>query len=542
MKTLNRRSFIKIASCTVGSACLSSIPFVSRAGNQKKEKAGTALLLKRKASEAFYRRNYKLAEELYGNLVKEYPSDISCYDGLAKVFYQRHDYISVIRLFEDALGHNENMHMFYDRLSRAYKRLSLGNLKQKTEYGKEELFSKSVGLYLKAMALAPDKVYLRMGLLDTLNSLSKKNNQLEKRGEEKIVLPEALWKQINEKTNAYKNKWEHRSVQKEDSTLSDKEIENKISKLSNRSRRKLYFDDEYQERYKTLERKKKAYLSILFYRSIAKKDANKAGKLYSSISSCEARDTQIKGKFIAFLEKQENYSFLENFYRNEMNTNPCFWTNIGLARAVFLRARKENNIIGVNDSLSMYKELQLKQNEDAFSAKACGAISNGLNDGNIFLNGYSKGREELLKGLQKIGYGGIADSLYIKYAENYLREGNSKQAEQILLVINRKIEISQENISNDPLLSVVKDASKHKKYLEENGIVKKKRKNRGKRLSDMSLRTTIQEGNEENKNVDMLYSLAKLYRQTGDTPSLEKILNEIRGIDPNSSFLRKRRK
>lgn len=536
MKTsYNRRKFLKAAALSIGSVSITSIPFIAKAEQKMitKTPISSSLSLKRKAAEAFYKKEYDIAQNLYETLIKENPSDISCYDGLSKVFNHKSDYLSAIRIFKQGLDLNETNPVFYDRLAKALSRLSLGSLKQEKIYNGGNLFEESAHLYLKAISIAPDKKYLRLGLLDTIQDLSVKNKQLISIGKTGIDISSDLLTEIENKTDAYKSfrlkKYTHKII----SSLSVKQLENNITRLESKKRRKLYFDSEIQERYHSMQKTQKMFLSTLFYKAIEQNDITKTIDLFDKIKKCDARDTHIKGKTVKFLTKQERYSDIVNLYESQKIVSP--WEIVGLSKAILLKSEKENNLSDIMQSIQLYQELQqLNIN----NLKLNFSIYNGLGECYLILKNYNKCRQTYLQGIEKTGYGHISESLCVKYAESYLSEGKVELAE-ILLISLKGTSVNEDKTSviNDNLImDTIEKVKQEKKWVRDNGLSKnrKSKQHTTYRISDTTKVSELQ-------NLNILYSLAKLYEKTGNTNALNQTLSEIQEQSSSNPFLKKRK-
>lgn len=536
MESFNRRKFIKTLLLGAGAFYIPTFPLFSRILDENDViKNAFNSVQKKEALDYFYRREYSRAESAYKELIRAYPKDVSCYDGLAKVYAKNYKQIEIIELYQKGVDLNKDSPVFYDRLGRALNALSLGNLKYEQSYiqstGDDFLIQSSALLYLKAIDLAPDKRYLREGLLDTLKCLDKKNKDLERREKSRLQLDGQIQIMVEEKIVAYRRDWLQSRKPKKNNLnhLEETRLYELIEKVEKTDRRKLYFDDEQQCRHEGIQSITKKYYYPLLYNAIAKKEPELAKERYERLKECDLKDSHSKGQIIKYFKKSGSYQKLIEFYNSESVSLQSFWTKAGLIQATLNKNKKDGNLELFKDIIESLHNLA--DENEIHSAKKYGFIYGGLAEGHFRLKEYDKGRKELLNAFDYIIDGGVAKSLIIRYAESYMMESKDKTTQGILynLLGQNKSGIS----ISDPILAIITKGKEYTIEKEKNSLRNPKQRVRASSRSVNSNYTA--------DDLKVFYSLAKCYEQTNNKPELLNTLSAIESINSNDAFAKNRR-
>lgn len=128
------------------------------------------------AREAFYKKEYAVAEELYRQLIALQPQAVEGYDRLAKVYLAQQKSVEACRLRLSGMTLNPNNIAFSERYAKELMRIAVGDLRagrtMASEIDSESLFETAIKLYCTNIERAPEKKYLRFGLLDAVGDLS----------------------------------------------------------------------------------------------------------------------------------------------------------------------------------------------------------------------------------------------------------------------------------------------------------------------------------------------------------------------------------
>lgn len=520
----SRRKFLKTILLGTGGVLASpfSFPLFSNI-IQPVDTKSAILEQKRNALRAFYLREYDKAEELYKNLILKCPSDITCYDGLINIYNKHSKYIDAIELLEKGLSKNKSSPVFYERLARSLIKLSLGNLKQESEYiirsGNDFLIKRSINLYLDAINIQPDKKYLREGLLDALKSLSKKNQILQKKNLPVLKLDLATEQNVTRESSAYKEVWERtRNSEKNNlHKLNENKLSNLLDKCKKKKRREIYFEDERQLREDSIrEFNGKCYRALLI-KSIHAKNIESATQCYGLLKQNTPKDSFSKGKIVHFYNRISAYDSLESLYELEVSEKDhSVWSEISLART----------FIKQNRNTAQSKEIlnNIKNTFYSEQSKLQGAIAFNLAELNFRANDYNSGRQNLMEAMNALLVGGVVNSLVISYAISFLKEGEYLKAKNILLRYTGDDKVK----CNSEIDTVIKRAQAFKKEKRREAI-----KNNG-----MLKNAYADEELASRESLGAYYALAKTYKRMGDSRGLVEVMNTIRKIDPDDKFLK----
>lgn len=199
--------------------------------------------LKREAKTAFYKHDFTKATQLYRQLINVSPQDITCYDGLRKVYGANQNTLAITKLYKKGYNLNSENTDFADRYARSLVSLATGNCKHEQLYRNENeninLFEEAIATYNKAIIQTPQNTNLRIGLHHTMVAYNRKNCQLQKKQSKLISISDEtlktaysfLTEHIQKSTNSFKN-----------ITQPNPDYTAFIYKVANKKRRNLYTD------------------------------------------------------------------------------------------------------------------------------------------------------------------------------------------------------------------------------------------------------------------------------------------------------------
>ena len=208
------------------------------------------------AKEAFYRKDFRRAEELYLQSIRLAPAAICFYDGLENVYGATGDILASVQLFNNGIILNPRIISFYDRAARSLMRLELGRKFLARQYRdsirSESLLQDAKTLYETAISI-DRKLYLTQGLAKVQHKIDTNAVNIDyTRDAENIAL-----RRLNR--SRYK---EHFANQ------SDNKILQYLERIDLKRRTLLYTQKEIDQRAKHIILQKKKYLRILLSRRL----------------------------------------------------------------------------------------------------------------------------------------------------------------------------------------------------------------------------------------------------------------------------------
>lgn len=532
MKNVNRREFIKKGLFASATLLLSLTPFqkvFSKTSNSGLLNDGDSnisedyLRLQKKAKEYFYQKDFSNAENTYRQLVTQFPTYISGYDGLAKTFYAQNKPLDAAEVYRQAYILYPEDILVCDRYARAIVRLSLGNRKLEKIFSEKinekKLINYAANLYIDRIKETKnkDKQFLYYGLLDVKRSLEKYNTSQRRIGKPEISFNNSIDNKIENLTTKYSQKWEYTRKKKKKNDYQAKsflEAKTRYAKSIKRAKRQLNFDDEIQHR----DKEEKKYLKSLYYpvflAALKSKTTQEVEDTYKAISKIDSNDYHSTGRVINYYRRQKMYDNLVEFQKKKHTENPTFWNAISYAQSLRLQSKKENKKQLCQKALTLYQGIELNEKDiKSYLNYHCGII-----DCYQQLQMYSDVRNSVLKALEKfpLGYTPIV----LSYIRSWTNEGNTDFALKAYQMILKGLD--DNTLSNDP---IYKYLTQLKLKVEKNGGYSVENKGYGI--------------NKENY-LDIHYGLFETYKAMKNSKSKKEVLNTIIKIDPNNTFALKR--
>ena len=519
MKKYNRRNFLKHLALGTGALFLS--PLVSKAESSVAASGSNPDKLQslRAAKEAFYRRQYLRAEQLYQQIIAQYPDEIAAYDGLSATYKAQQKPLETALLYRSALQAHPSNPAFYDRSARSLIALELGNYKQAQQYrqatGESFLIASAALLYLQAIPQFPDKQYLYEGLLDTTRALEKENRHLKRLQLPEQQFDETIRQQIDSLTAEYQTNWQESREKVKHKPKGN--IEESIEKMQTKKRRILYSRAERERREADLQNREKILLYAGFTASLQAKDTSGSENYYHRIKANNRGEAEIYSRFLIgrHYKKQKQYQKLAGFWEGEPTDTP-YWQSLRRARALVLEGEKSGNNTSFDQAMQIYQSVQ-NEIDGENDAMALAALYSGMARCGWKKGKWSDSREHLKKALNSLPpSGGIATTLLVDYAESYTREKSGDRSERILRRLSgEKTDIQ---INDDPFV--------------ENYLQKRDRE---------AERINRNRNRPRNDYRHASYALVKLYEGKGNTGRRDEVLNYLEKHDTKDTFVRKHR-
>ena len=462
------------------------------------------------AKQAFYKKEYAHAEELYKQLILQESNNIEHYDGLRKVYGAQQRLTDVALLYKQGLSQNQNQSVFYDRLARSINSIALGNRKEEKNYkykqGSEDLLLASVGLYILAIPKFPKDQSLRLGLKDTIRCFDLRsimNNLKDK-------LPTILNLSAQKLITSLKD---NRGKKENDKGLSVEEItELRIAQMGSKKRRELYFDDEKRSREMSMRKQKKHWQTRQVKKSFENNNLELAKNQVQEILKQDPKETHLFGAIKKQAYKNKNNDIVVSLYKEKYETKKDFWTLIGYGTAL----RKQNSQTNFNRIISLYDEAE--QVGLPKKALAIDALYSGRALTYFDNNEFDKGRKEILQAMDVTnGCGSVSWRLTIYYAQSYATQGDYSTALDLLKILKGE---SIDSTLDNPIVRFIQPNEETDETIYYIHQISNRSRNKEEQL-------------------DILYAVAKISEKQQDYTTLNQTIDEIKAIDPQNKFAAK---
>ena len=510
MKDIDRRQFLR--SLFAGSSALlisSSILGATAATTSETPVSSVDPALARQAKQAFYRKNYELAEMLYKQLIELEPGNIAHYDGLGKVYNARQQLFLTASLYKQGLEKNSGNAVFYDRLARSVKTVAMGSQPEEKRYkgkfGSEDLLLAALGIYIMAIPKFPGDRSLRLGLKDTARSFNVR--KALKRLNDKLT--PALTAGIQQYLASVKD---NRGKPENTGGASVEEtVSRKIARMESKTRRELYFDKEKENRQTTMLKQKKTWQALDVKNSLASGNTARAKEQIEKVLEEHPEETHLVGVLRKQARKMQDKNTMVAFYEEQYRLKKDFWTTIGYA-TVLKKMDPKKNYVKIK---SLYEEAEALASK---SGKERGVLYNGNALACLEAGKFSECRSEVMKAMEQTnGCGNISLKLSISYAKSYAEENDYETAFRLLKML--KGEIRDVEIDNDIVRYIQPDPERDETIYRMHQLFPHER--------------------TKAEKLDVLYAVAKIQDKQGDREAFGQTLEEIKTIDPGNQFIKK---
>jgi len=530
MKDYNRRQFLKTGLLASTAFFFSFSPIEKLIASNSKKTPGDAAgdqtdirQLQQKAKDYFYRKEYVNAEQTYRQLIFLQPMYIAAYDGLAKTLYAQNKSLAAAEAYRQGWLEQKDNHIFCDRLARAMKRLVAGNRKQEKEFcfriGQAELLEVSAQLYIDAIEVTKQKprTYLALGLLDVQRTLAKCNKSRKFAGSSPLSFSATVQNKITLSTQTHRDKWEtsRKKRKKREYNVSTEQVA-QLRETDNqkRYRRTLQFDTEKTSRIKEKNLGNKRLYYPLFAAALKNKSTVKVEQYQQKIVSFDNKDTNVNGHLVRHYRKQKQYDKLVGFQKDQYTNNPTFWTTAQYAQALRLQAKKETQPGLCANAMDLYKGLITSN----LNSREYLCVYGGQLDCLLQQKQYSELRSTAIKALSPYPLSILP--FVLVYIKSWVGEGKLDLAEDAYKILTTGAEPTL--ISNDPIYKHVKVL--YKQLTQPTG--------QAKEVKGF--------GVKKEPLFDIYYGMADLYKKKNNSAAERDILNQIKRIDPNNGFVKKR--
>jgi len=327
MNTFSRKDFLKLSSLGLVSTLLpfqeiKALSFILEDRKQMPGDFKTAVALAVGGKEAFYRKQYDRAEEIYLRCIELAPASIRFYDNLDNVYGAKGDFVKSILLYRNGLGKNPGKIAFYDRTARALMRLELGYRSTANDYklsiSSTSLLNDALALYDQAITIDP-KSYLYVGKskVEHKIAIDAVNKDFRKDKEYKV------WKNAQGQSSFDKY-----------NNLPTYYLLSILSRMDERRRNNLYFQYQVQLRKKHIDKEKKIIFKILTNRYLKDGEVSKAIDTVKQLFEVDKSDpNSIKLLQRLFYKNEMFYDYIE-FKSEFSNHKPGVYSKLGVIHAI----------------------------------------------------------------------------------------------------------------------------------------------------------------------------------------------------------------
>lgn len=508
-----RRSFLKnaflsVSILTIPSPLLSATKKITSISGDKK-------LLKLKAQNLFYNGMYSSSESLYLKLIKQYPSDITIYDGLSKVFLSQFKITNRIELFKKALALNPANHLFYDRYAQALKCLSSGYQNIEKEYYNSKDYPlaihEAIHIYSSAIDKFPNKQYLCESLLDCERSLDVINKRLIKKGLQTYALDQNTIDDISIKTDRIKMNWvtDRQSRKRRNESFDIKQAEIKLALVDSKKRKALSNPKGIKSREANLLKEKKYILTNAFMNQYALGNSKNCLMLFQKIRSIDSRETSTKGLLLKLYYKRKEYRQIIEFY--EQQNSKEIWSIIGLAK-VYMKSGSKELTLKANSLL-----LNVINKESHVPALHKGIVGYGYAKSYLKQGKFEESRNAIIKILSETGFMGASSTLIVLYAESYLKE--NKDHAVLLLTSYANLQRISEEV-DDPIKYYI---NAYVENMNMSALIKRHPGN--------SIKAKMKDIDMNSKSaLPVLSALARIYKKDKNTSMYDIVQDRIEAL------------
>lgn len=467
--------------------------------------------LKKEAKAAFYKHDFTRSAQIYHQLIEIAPKDITCYDGLKKVYGANQNTLEIVKLYKNGYSINPENTDFAVRYARALVSLATGNCKHeqlyRDEYKSTNLFEEAISIYNKAIIQTPQNVNLRTGLNHIITAYNRRNYQLQKSQSELIAISEETLNNAHSFLAEYTpnpiNTFKKTPSKKQDYSAF-------IYRVANKKRRNLYTNIEKKVREENIARMKRREGERIVKSLLKEQDLAGLFAISSLLLTEKSQTTHFIGLLKKKIKLQPFRTYILAIYDKFTAQKQDFWSLIGKGA---LHYKCDSNS---KNSLKYY--LQAEQNMLVYSAQRIASVYGGQARCYQSIGSLKESEAALRKGLELLGTNNAALSLMILYAQNYVLQGKYADAISMMQYIagkNKDFETKQD-AAFPYLYSLNPDWNTHQVT---------------------TIPITLKHPGEHLK---VLYALAKMQSENLDQEGLSQTFIWINEINPNDRFLTKR--
>ena len=461
-------------------------------------------LYMRNASSALRKRDYKLANSLYRYAVELAPNKIQSYDGLCKAFLAENKLLESAELYRIALLKNPEKAAFVDRFAKSLRRLATGNIKQKSEYinkfGEGRLLEYAANLYLEAIGTAPEKEYLKRGLLEIKESVNIKRKEQQERGVD-FQFDQSVENSMN---LALVNLMPKEKNKQDLSNLSEGQLIESIDKIDTGNRRLLFLKEDKDNRLYCINNHKKKIIRELISRKTTNNDWDGAIKFANQIAELDMNDSINYSLLKRLYRKTNNYSKLVEISRDKTIQKKTFWNQIGLAKQLIIYYYRVDNNSKFIDEAEEILNLLLKLYGDLNNEQIM-AVYGGLVKCYHSRQQYEKGLDTYIEVTKRLSEPSehLCNTLMIGVAKNRTKAKNTVDGINTLMFFSGEIQ------SEDVKLKKIKE-----------------------RVNGLNLNST--------KSISAQHFMAHLYHVKGDKVKAKYNYDKILQLQPKDKIAQRK--
>lgn len=529
MQTIDRRKFLKALIQASGIAMAAVLPAEGIARSYSRQDDTTVKdSLEAQAWEAFYRRRYGDAESLFKQLLARQPSNVKYYKGLSKVYNALNRQDQSAALWLDAHRDYSHLPVFYIGYAIAIQSLWMGNPKQAATFMaahhiEKNLLEHAALRYLEALEKWPDNRRLQLGLLDVCNTVKRNERLVESHKRTPVTFSADLQKKIQDATQQAVSFWQ---MTREDVKYKNTDIRQaagRVSRLTQKRRRELYFEEERQQRaqYMTLHKNKIAYAQC--NEALLQQDFGKAEQYTQTIIANDTNSTCALGILKKIYNRQRNYTQLATICRSHAGSTGSAWAYMALASALM-----KQNGASIREAETIYATVEqaTESNRSFLSVSA----KQGRAKCFRVQRQYDQSQQKLGEALTVVRpETGTATLLLVDYVQTCADKGDASTAEAILQCMTDEQATVTDNVPSD----IRQILAARKQDVEEY-----KSRKRGTKKHP---RTSGNRQRQEGQDWCAHYALAKLQKRQGNHNGLSKTLRTIEQAEPHNRFVRKMR-
>jgi hypothetical protein len=529
MQTIDRRKFLKALVQASGIAMAAVLPADGIARSySRQEDTSVVASLEAQAWEAFYRRQYGDAEMLFKQLIAWQPSNIKYYKGLSKVYNALNRQDQSAALWLDVHWQYSHLPLFYMEYAIALQSLWMGNPKQAATFMsahhiKENLLEHAALRYLAALRKWPDNKQLQLGLLDVCHNVKRNERLVKNHKREPVAFSADLQKKIQEATLQAVSFWQTTREDVKYKNTDKRQASGRVSRLTQKPRRELYFKEERQQRvqYMTWHKNKIAYAQCK--EALLQQDFGKAEQYTQAIIINDTNSTCALGILKNIYNRQRDYTQLATICRSHAGNTGSAWAYMSLAGALM-----KQNGASIHEAETIYANVE----QATASSRSSLSVSVKQGRANCFRlrRQYEQSLQKLAEALTMVRpETGTATLLLVAYAQTFADKGDTPIAEAILQCMTDKQTTVTDAVPSDMRRILA---------ARQQGIEEYKSRKRG---TKKYRRTSSNQERQEGQDWCAHYALAKLQKKQGNHNGLSKTLRTIEQAEPHNRFVRKMR-
>lgn len=515
MEINSRRQFVKQALSFAGLCLLPTSPALMSAPNNKHAVPGVSYT---EAKEAYYKRQYEQAIDLYRKLIAADADNIVYYDGLKKTLRQLNREVQIMTLFSEGMSQNPDKVVFANRMARFYRQI-YGDAKKTRKLRKKgfegDLLNESIALSCAAIKKEPDRKYLYYELIESLWRKKTHPGSIDKNliPVEPVALSAffEIDMELSSCVAPYMSEW--RMIKSGENTeMLDRcfDPELQLAKIENKNRRSLYFNKEIADRERNLANAKKGWLISHCEQAIERGDDEALLEIASPVLKAYPDEYYLRSRVQNHFWKQAKYDETVRL-SEEITRYGHAGSMLKLADVYRRTGEYEKSEKICREIIALPFTLHSSVTDNVW----CGVVKSLL-----LQKETGRSRDSVLEALKqnKVSKDGTV-RLFNLYARSLADE---KRYEEAAAVLNGLLGLSPcDGMQGDPVMGYVSRFAVAEGSVFAAGSI------------DPSLSRIV----INRWTIDCLCVLGKIYRESDDQISLSMVVEKLRSYDPNHSFV-----